>query len=132
MADGCKGSSSTGPPCGAGWLHARQIKHFMPRNTLKAAERAEIVSGSFGHHHQGNANAAIGRYRVIQPNTLVWLANHELRLGWRDWIAKMTAGRRPMRNVAIALIIFGGFMHLLIIRWSAVTPARVSGSRSRR
>jgi ABC-2 type transport system permease protein len=51
---------------------------------------------------------------VSQPGTLVWLASHELRLGWRDWIAIMTMGRRrPMRNVAIALIVFGGFIHLL-------------------
>jgi ABC-2 type transport system permease protein len=51
---------------------------------------------------------------VSRPGTLVWLASHELRLGWRDWIAILTMGRRrPMRNVAIALIIFGGFIHLL-------------------
>ena len=51
---------------------------------------------------------------MSQPDTLVWLASHELRLGWRDWIAMMTAGRRNRaRNLAIALIIFAGFMHLL-------------------
>jgi ABC-2 type transport system permease protein len=51
---------------------------------------------------------------VSQPDTLIWLANHELRLGWRDWIAVMTAGRRNRaRNLVIALIIFAGFMHLL-------------------
>jgi ABC-2 type transport system permease protein len=51
---------------------------------------------------------------VSQPNTLVWLASHELRLGWRDWVAMMTAGHRGrMRNFAIALIVFAGFMHLL-------------------
>ena len=45
---------------------------------------------------------------------MVWLASHELRLGWRDWVALMTAGhRRRARNVAIALIVFAGFMHLL-------------------
>jgi len=51
---------------------------------------------------------------VNEPGTLVWLARHELRLGRRDWIAMMTMGRRrPMRNVAIALIVVGGFVHLL-------------------
>ena len=51
---------------------------------------------------------------MSQPGTLVWLASHELRLGWRDWIAMMTAGRRNRaRNLAIALIVFAGFMHLL-------------------
>ena len=51
---------------------------------------------------------------MSQPATLVWLASHELRLGWRDWVAMMTVGhRRRMRTVAIALIVFAGFMHLL-------------------
>ena len=51
---------------------------------------------------------------MSQPDTLVWLASHELRLGWREWIAMMTAGRRNRaRNLAIALIVFAGFMHLL-------------------
>jgi len=51
---------------------------------------------------------------MSQSNALVWLASHELRLSWRDWIATLTVGhRRPMRNVAMALIIFGGFIHLL-------------------
>ena len=45
---------------------------------------------------------------MSQANTLVWLASHELRLSWRDWTR-----RRPMRNVAMALVIFGGFAHLL-------------------
>jgi ABC-2 type transport system permease protein len=44
---------------------------------------------------------------------LVWLAEHELRLSWRDWVALMTAGRRSRaRTAAIALIIFAAFMHL--------------------
>jgi ABC-2 type transport system permease protein len=49
---------------------------------------------------------------VSQPDTLLWLASHELRLGWREWLAKMT-GRRRARNLIIALIIFTAFMHLL-------------------
>jgi ABC-2 type transport system permease protein len=50
---------------------------------------------------------------VSQPATLTWLAGHELRLGWRDWVALMTAGRRNRaRTVAVALIIFAAFMHL--------------------
>ena len=81
---------------------------------LKLLSAPRLYRDPLGHHHQGNANAAIGRHRVIKPHTWVWLASHELRLGWRDWIAIMTAGRRrPMRNVAVALIIFGGLMHLL-------------------
>jgi ABC-2 type transport system permease protein len=50
---------------------------------------------------------------VSQPATLPWLAGHELRLGWRDWAALMTAGRRRRaRNVAIAILIAAAVMHL--------------------
>jgi ABC-2 type transport system permease protein len=63
---------------------------------------------------------------VSQANTLVWLASHELRLSWRDWMSIMTVGhRRSMRNVAIALIIFGGFIHL--VSYSMV--GRYAGAR---
>jgi ABC-2 type transport system permease protein len=51
---------------------------------------------------------------VSQPGTLVWLASHELRLSFRDWVSMITVGhRRRMRTVVIALIVFVGFMHLL-------------------
>ena len=51
--------------------------------------------------------------RVSHPATLAWLAGHELRLGWRDWVSLMTAGRRNRaRTVAIALIVFAAFMHV--------------------
>jgi len=47
------------------------------------------------------------------PATLTWLAAHELRLSWRDWVALMTAGGRSrLRTVAAALVIFGCFVHL--------------------
>jgi ABC-2 type transport system permease protein len=56
---------------------------------------------------------------VSQPATLTWLTGHELRLGWRDWVSLMTAGRRHRgRTVTIALIVFAAFMHLLA--WSMV------------
>jgi len=64
---------------------------------------------------------------VSSPATITWLAEHELRLGWRDWLSMMTAGRRSRaRTVAIALVVFAVFMHLLA--WSMVggyaeTPA---------
>jgi ABC-2 type transport system permease protein len=51
---------------------------------------------------------------VSQPGTVLWLARHELRVTWRDWIAMMTAGRRRrFRRVAIWLVIFAILMHLL-------------------
>ncbi len=56
---------------------------------------------------------------MSRPDTLTWFAGHELRLGWRDWLSMMTAGRRSRaRTVAIALVIFAAFMHLLA--WSMV------------
>ena len=49
---------------------------------------------------------------MSQAASLGWLASHEFRLGWRDWVALMTAGgRRRARNAIIALIIFASFMH---------------------
>jgi len=51
---------------------------------------------------------------MSHPDTLIWLAGHELRLGWRDWVTMITVGhRRRMSTVAIMLIVFFGFMHLL-------------------
>lgn len=50
---------------------------------------------------------------MSRPATLTWLAAHELRLGWRDWVALMTAGGRSrLRTVAVALGIFAAFVHL--------------------
>jgi len=44
---------------------------------------------------------------------MIWLAGHELRLGWRDWVSLMTAGHRNRaRTVAVALIVFAAFMHV--------------------
>jgi ABC-2 type transport system permease protein len=51
---------------------------------------------------------------MSRPGSLAWLAHHEARLAWRDWLAMMTAGRRRrVRTVAIALIVFVAFMHLV-------------------
>lgn len=51
---------------------------------------------------------------MSRPGTVTWLAAHELRLGVRDWLSLMTAGRRRrLRTVVIALAVFGLFMHLI-------------------
>jgi ABC-2 type transport system permease protein len=51
---------------------------------------------------------------MSQPGTLTWLAGHELRLGWRDFTALLTAGGRARaRNAIIVLAVFVVFMHLL-------------------
>jgi ABC-2 type transport system permease protein len=53
---------------------------------------------------------------MTHPATIAWFASHELRLSWRDWLSMMTAGRRwRERNVAIALVLFGAFLHLIAL-----------------
>jgi ABC-2 type transport system permease protein len=51
---------------------------------------------------------------ISQAGSAIWFAQHEARLAWRDWLAMMTAGRRERRRrVAIAIIIFVMFMHVV-------------------
>jgi len=53
---------------------------------------------------------------VSHPGTLVWLARHESRLAWRDWLAMMTAGGRwRTRSVALTCLIVLVSMHLLAL-----------------
>jgi ABC-2 type transport system permease protein len=53
---------------------------------------------------------------VSAPGTIIWFAQHDARLAWRDMVAMMTAGGRwRSRTVAIALVVFVGFMHLLAL-----------------
>ena len=68
---------------------------------------------------------------MSRPDTLVWLASHELRLGWRDWLSLMTAGRRTRaRTVSIALIVFAVFMHALaysmVARYAQAVPDKAT------
>jgi len=64
--------------------------------------------------HKAGHDGASGR--MTQPATIAWFASHELRLSWRDWLSMMTAGRRwRERNVAIALVLFGAFLHLIAL-----------------
>jgi len=63
---------------------------------------------------------------VSHAASLPWLASHEFRLGWRDWVALMTAGgRRRARNAVIALIIFAAFMHAFAY-WTVAAYANAS------
>ena len=53
---------------------------------------------------------------MSRPGTLVWLARHESRLAWRDWLAMMTAGGRwRTRSVALTCLIVLVSMHLLAL-----------------
>lgn len=60
------------------------------------------------------------------PGSHAWLARHELRLSWRDWVSLLTAGRsRRLRGVVIAALIFLGVMHLLA--FAIVAPLAAEG-----
>jgi ABC-2 type transport system permease protein len=51
---------------------------------------------------------------VSHPASLTFLAHHEFRLAWRDWWSMLTAGKRHrIRIVALALVAFALFMHLV-------------------
>ncbi|MGO8919610.1 MAG: hypothetical protein ACLQJR_27225 [Stellaceae bacterium] len=65
---------------------------------------------------------------MSRPGSLLWFARHELRLAWRDWLFMMTAGgRRGARGVAIGVVLFALFMH--VIAWFVVGPyARLGGA----
>jgi ABC-2 type transport system permease protein len=60
---------------------------------------------------------------VIQQASLTWLAGHELRLGWRDWVSLVTAGGRTRTRTAfIALVVIAIFMHVFAY-WTVATYA---------
>ena len=51
---------------------------------------------------------------MSHPASIAFLAAHEARLSWRDWVYLMTAGRRHRtRTVAVVLVVFAAFMHLV-------------------
>ena len=58
------------------------------------------------------------------PTSIVWFAQHELKLGWRDWVAMMTGGRRT-RSVGLVIFLASVviILHLmafgLVGRWAA-------------
>jgi ABC-2 type transport system permease protein len=65
----------------------------------------------------------------MTPTTdLTWIARHEIRLAWRDWLAMLTAGRPGhARNMTIALVAFAALMHLpayaVVGRFAALSSA---------
>jgi ABC-2 type transport system permease protein len=51
---------------------------------------------------------------IVEPGSVVWFAQHEWRLAWRDWIAILSGGRRKrLRRAVIAMAIFVVFMHFV-------------------
>lgn len=58
------------------------------------------------------------------PASIAWFARHELKLGWRDWVAMMTGGRRS-RSIgivifmAVALLVLHAMAYGLVGRWAS-------------
>ncbi len=48
------------------------------------------------------------------PASIAWFARHELRLGWREWLAMMT-GRRRARGIGLVIVLalVAAVLHLL-------------------
>jgi ABC-2 type transport system permease protein len=64
---------------------------------------------------------------VSQPASLTFLARHEIRLAWRDWLSMLTAGKaRRIRFVTLALVAFALFMHLIafsiVAKFAEIAP----------
>ena len=59
------------------------------------------------------------------PGSIAWIARHELRLAWRDWLAMMTAGGRTrVRTLLVVLLGATAFMHAI-----ASAACHVQGTR---
>ena len=64
---------------------------------------------------------------MSHPASLTFLAHHEFRLAWRDWWSMLTAGKpRRIRFVALALVAFALFMHLIafsiVAKFAEIAP----------
>ncbi len=42
---------------------------------------------------------------MSRPGSIPWLAGHELRLAWRDWLAMVTAGNRRRVSTAVVILV---------------------------
>jgi ABC-2 type transport system permease protein len=51
---------------------------------------------------------------MMRPGSFAWIAGHELRISWRDFVSMATGGRRR-RAVSVVLLVagFAAFMHWL-------------------
>jgi ABC-2 type transport system permease protein len=56
---------------------------------------------------------------MSRPGSIPWLAGHELRLAWRDWLSMVTAGNRRRLSTAVAVLVFIGIV-LHLPAWAIV------------
>ena len=62
----------------------------------------------------------------MTPASLSWVARHEFRLAWRDWLSLMTGGqRRRIPIVVSGILIVAALMHLLA--YHLIGPSAPSG-----
>jgi len=60
---------------------------------------------------------------MTRAGTLTWFAQHETRLVWRDWVWLLSGGRRRRGyTVALGLLVFFGFMHVVVYLTLLRTP----------
>ena len=63
---------------------------------------------------------------MSEPGSLVWIARHELRLAWRDWLGLFAWGRQGrVWAVGAVIVAVAGAMHLLA--YHLVGPSAPSG-----
>ena len=56
---------------------------------------------------------------MSRPGSVLWLAGHELRLAWRDWLSMITAGSRRRLSTAVTVLVFIGLV-LHLPAWASV------------
>lgn len=63
---------------------------------------------------------------IAPPASLLWFAEHELRLAWRDWVAMLTGGRHR-RGIVAAIVILGFGLALHWVAGLLVQPWLAAG-----
>lgn len=64
---------------------------------------------------------------MSRPGSIAWLAAHELRLAWRDWLSMVTAGNRRRLSTAVMVLIFIGVL-LHLPAWAIVARFAEDGA----
>lgn len=63
---------------------------------------------------------------MSRPGSIAWIAHHEMRLSWRDWLGLMTGGKRARIPIVIVIIVgVAAIMHL--IAYHLIGPDAPSG-----
>ncbi len=63
---------------------------------------------------------------MSEPGSLVWIARHELRLAWRDWLGLFAWGRRG-RTWAVGAVIVSVALAMHLLAYHLIGPSAPSG-----